>query len=234
MSNTAPSKPRTYVYIDGFNLYNRAYSKHPAAAQRQSLKWLDLVALARHVLPHNDVVQVRYFTAKIRPSTSDPDAPKRQHAYLRALSSLPELSIHLGQFRVRDKLGRVVRPAQLAGRHVTISTFEEKGSDVNMAVWALRDGYEAKPDVSVFLTGDSDLAEAGTLLQAIGITVGVILPAEVHYTDADGKKIANRRPNKIPADFLKTLRITDLRSSQLPATVTLPDGKAIHRPRLWR
>jgi hypothetical protein len=103
-----------------------------------------------------------------------------------------------------------------------------------MAVWATRDGYEAKPDVSVFLTGDSDLAEPARLLRALGITVGVILPAEVHYTDADGNRIANRRPNKIPADFLKTLRTTDLRSSQLPATVTLPDGKTIHRPKLWR
>ena len=103
-----------------------------------------------------------------------------------------------------------------------------------MVVWAMRDGYEERPDVSVFLTGDSDLAEPARLLKSIGVVVGVILPAKVMNRDSTGRLIENRRPNKIPTDFLKTLRRSDLAASQLPDIVTDGRGREIRRPPTWR
>lgn len=73
---------RAYVYVDGFNLYNRCLKKTP-------YKWLDLVALARHLLPRANVVKVKYFTARISARPADPDQAVRQQAYISALKTLP-------------------------------------------------------------------------------------------------------------------------------------------------
>ena len=48
---------RTYIYVDGFNLYYRSLKQTP-------FKWLDLSGLFRDVLkPHHDILKIKYFTA---------------------------------------------------------------------------------------------------------------------------------------------------------------------------
>ena len=82
---------RTFVYVDGFNLYYRAL------AQKQH-KWLSLYALAKQILdPENNIIAIRYYTARVS-GNRDPDEPNRQAAYLRALKTIPGLSIHYGKF----------------------------------------------------------------------------------------------------------------------------------------
>lgn len=74
---------RTIVYIDGFNLYYRALKGTPH-------RWLDVAALSRAVLPASSTVtRINYYTARISGRT-DATAPARQHAYLRALATLPD------------------------------------------------------------------------------------------------------------------------------------------------
>ena len=52
---------RTIIYIDGFNLYYRLLKERPAFK-----RWLNLLALVKSVLdPDNDIVKVRYFTARV-------------------------------------------------------------------------------------------------------------------------------------------------------------------------
>ncbi len=55
----------TIVYIDGFNLYYGAVKDTP-------YKWLDLEALCRRLLPKDDIVGIRYFTARISARPGDP------------------------------------------------------------------------------------------------------------------------------------------------------------------
>lgn len=82
---------RTYVYIDGFNLYYGAVKGTP-------YKWLNPVALAQAILPHGHIVsKIKYFTARVSGAV-DSEAPRRQHAYLSALGTLPEVEIHYGRF----------------------------------------------------------------------------------------------------------------------------------------
>jgi hypothetical protein len=77
--------------VDGFNLYYGALKNTP-------YRWLDLVALSRQLLPPADTVErVKYFTARVSGS-ADPDAPRRQHAYLSALSTLANVEVHYGSF----------------------------------------------------------------------------------------------------------------------------------------
>ena len=86
---------RTYVYVDGFNLYY-------GAVKRTEFKWLDPVKLAYQVLPSDHTVErLRYFTARIT-GARDPDAPSRQREYLKALATLPQVKIHFGTFLARS------------------------------------------------------------------------------------------------------------------------------------
>ena len=74
---------KTYVYVDGFNLYY-------GAVKGTSLRWLNPVELARQVLPPgHQIEKLKYFTARVS-GAADPGAPARQQQYLSALMTLPE------------------------------------------------------------------------------------------------------------------------------------------------
>jgi len=82
---------RTWVYVDGFNLYYGAVKGTP-------FKWLNVVELAKHLVPATHTIEkVKYFTARVS-GAADPGAPRRQHAFLSALATLPEVEIHYGRF----------------------------------------------------------------------------------------------------------------------------------------
>ena len=82
---------RTRVYVDGFNLYYGALKDTP-------FKWLNLAELTRRLLPAGHAVdKLNYFTARVS-GASDPGAPARQHSYLSALGTLPEVQVHFGRF----------------------------------------------------------------------------------------------------------------------------------------
>ena len=80
----------TNVYIDGFNLYYGSLKGTP-------YKWLDLAALSSVLLPRDNINRIRYFTAQVSARPHDPQQPARQQTYLRALQTIPGLSIDLGQ-----------------------------------------------------------------------------------------------------------------------------------------
>ncbi len=82
----------TSVYIDGFNLYYRALKDTP-------LRWLNLRKLAEVLFPQDSINQVCYFTARLDPRLGNPNQPRRQLVYLRALATLPGFEAHYGIFR---------------------------------------------------------------------------------------------------------------------------------------
>ncbi len=59
---------KTCVYVDGFNLYYGL--RHAISLDKKGnkgYKWLDLNALAKAILPHDEVTVIKYFTADIKP-----------------------------------------------------------------------------------------------------------------------------------------------------------------------
>jgi len=73
---------RTILYVDGFNFYYGALRNTPH-------KWLDLHRLFTLALqPHNQIVCIKYFTARISATPNDPLKSDHQDAYLRALNTL--------------------------------------------------------------------------------------------------------------------------------------------------
>ena len=104
---------RTSFYVDGFNLYYGAVKDTP-------FKWLNLVDLARHLVPGGHVVgRLKYFTARVS-GVSDRRAPARQQAYLNALGTLPEVQIYFGSFLAKT-VWRPLTNLPVAGRAIHTS-----------------------------------------------------------------------------------------------------------------
>jgi len=220
------ARPAAILYVDGFNLYRRCLEKYP------ELKWLDLLALARNLMPYADVVAVHYFTARIRPGTSlDLQKPQRQQVYPRALATLePRVQVHLGKFRV-DPSEMIAHPLTLdpvtgEPTRVRVRKIEEKGSDVNLAGRMISDAHLGRADLYVMLTNDSD--QAGTLRivreDTPGVT-GLILPME---SARASKELMLAGPG-----FVGFVTRSVLEASQLPGVLSDGTG-SIHRPSRWR
>ncbi len=138
------------VYVDGFNLYYGALRSTP-------YRWLDLQALAaRLVEPRFTLQRIRYFTAHVSAQLSDPGQYRRQQVYLRALRTVPGLTLHLGYFLSHQTRLPLANPRPGEPRVVTVVRTEEKGSDANLAAWLTRDAAKRDCQAAFVITGDSD------------------------------------------------------------------------------
>ncbi|MGH3815898.1 MAG: NYN domain-containing protein [Pseudonocardiaceae bacterium] len=108
----------TNVYVDGFNLYYGCLKGTP-------YKWLDLGALFQVLLLSNKIQRIRYFTAKVNGQT-DPQQPVRQDTYLRALQTVPGLSVHLGHFLTSTVRMPLANPVPAGARTVEVIKTEER------------------------------------------------------------------------------------------------------------
>ncbi len=206
---------RTFVYVDGFNLYYGALKGTP-------WKWLDLVALFNIVLQqHHDILKVKYFTARVSGTPTDQSQPRRQDVYLRALQHIrPEVEVYFGHFLRHTVRMPLAQP--MAGRHTAeVIRTEEKGSDVNLAVHLLNDSWLDDYDCGVVVSNDSDVAEAMRLVrEQHSKRIGLVTPGA-------------RRPSqqlKKHADFVRHIRANGLRHSQLPDAIP---GTNIQKPETW-
>jgi uncharacterized LabA/DUF88 family protein len=208
---------RTIVYIDGFNLYY-ALKKHDA-------KWLDIEALCNRLLTDNDIVAIKYFTAKVNNRVGDLNVHIRQNVYLEALKTNPKIEIIFGHFLTNNvwmvRTSDEGKPLEKIQKIQVIKT-EEKGSDVNIATHLLIDGFQDKYDIAAVITNDSDLKlpieKANTELKK---TVGVLCPVET----------PSRALIK-SARFFKTIKPTTYLECQLPDKIILPH-RSIRKPDAW-
>lgn len=207
----------TNLYVDGFNLYNRAVKNTP-------LKWLDFRALAETLFPRDDIRRICYFTALVRPRPNDPHQLERQDVYLRALSTLPGLEIQYGEFRERIKKRPLARPRPNLPKYVRIRDTEEKGSDVNLATRLLVGGLTGDYEQAVVISNDSDLAAPIRYVNHdLGLRVVVVKPDSGTSTHYDLVKSAT---------YVRRLWKSHLRKSQLPPTIADAHG-IITKPAAW-
>lgn len=141
---------KTRVYIDAFNLYY-------GSLKGTSYKWLNLFEFLSLSFPSNQIDHLHYFTAKVVARPHDPQQPVRQQTLLRALATLPNLSIHLGTFLEKPVKMKLAKPLPDGTEKVTVLRSEEKGSDVNMACQLLVDAFDDAFEAAIVVTNDSDL-----------------------------------------------------------------------------
>ena len=162
---------RVTMYIDGFNLYYRALRGTP-------YRWLDVGKLARLLLPRHQIGRIRYFTALVTSRPEDPTQAQRQQTYLRALETVPGLTIHYGHFLAKTKRRPLARPRRTGPRTAEILDTEEKGSDVNLASYLLLDGFDDEYELAVVVSNDSDLVLPIRMARSrLGKHVGVFDPS---------------------------------------------------------
>jgi len=212
---------RTIVYVDGFNLYYGLLrgTRH---------KWLDLKDLFKKLLPRNDIALVKYFTARIVAFPGNPAAPRRQATYLRALRAKPSVEIYLGHFLQSEV---TMRLADGSGQSARVIKYEEKGSDVNLAVHLVSDGFKQAFEAAVVVSNDSDLAEAMRIVRKeLGLPVGLIPPARKADIRAGRRRVSKSLREQ--ASFTRSVSSGILSASQLPQTIT--DGRGtFSRPTEW-
>jgi uncharacterized LabA/DUF88 family protein len=222
---TKPSaRTRTYVYIDGFNFYYGCF-RRPGRTHWKKYKWLDLEKMCDALLPKDNVVAIKYYTADVSNRPPDNRQSVRQQAYFAALSTLPRFQIIKGHF-----LGPMPKPMQECdasgnplGRRVLVLKTEEKGSDVNLAVDLLYDCVKDCYDCAVIISNDSDLVSAVRIVHNdYGKLIGIVNP---HH----------KRPSlalSACADFHKRLRERLLSANQFPPEVRV-GSRVVRRPIEW-
>lgn len=205
----------TNVYIDGFNLYCRALKGTP-------YKWLDLSLVCQSLLPSHQIGRIRYFTAIVQPRNYDLQAGQRQAAYIKALSTVPNLTVHLGAIRTHRK--RLMPATSLAGISGTIEVWntEEKGTDVNLASYLLLDGFQGDYEQAVVISNDSDFSTViGMVRDNLGLPIGVVNPSS-----------STPKVLRDSATFTRRLRINTLANWQFPPHLSYR-SVTITKPASW-
>ena len=201
---------RVSFFIDGFNLYH-ALDSNPAY---HKYKWLDFDKLVRCYLTKKDeLTDIFYFTAYI---TWDPPKLNRHKLFVQA-SRTRNVKIIFGKFKRRDKFCTLCKK--------TYSTFEEKQTDVNIAISLFKNAMENKFDRAIIVSGDSDLIPS---IEAIKSTfpakqIGVVIPI--------GRKSESL---KNVCDFHMKMKEKHLISSLFPDEIDLGSGVKLIRPISWK
>jgi NYN domain len=205
---------RAYVYIDGFNFYYGAVRGTP-------YKWLDFNRMCELLLPRDEIACIGYFTALVKPRPEDPQQGQRQQTFLRALRTLPNVSIHYGTFLANPTRMPLARPRRGARTAEVIKT-EEKGSDVNLASLLLADGFRGNYEVAVVISNDSDLVLPIQIVRdELELPVGVVNP--------------RGHPSRelfAASTFFKRIRPGLLQASQFSETLQDERG-TISKPAAW-
>ena len=140
---------------------------------------------------------------------------------MRALRSGGDVSIHMGRFLSK----RIVRPlVSDPETYVEVHDTEEKGSDVNLATYLLKDAYEDKFDVALVMSQDTDLIEP---LRIVRHELDKVLGVAWFDRSQPGKR------HKRNASFIRHVSNTMLRESQFPDPVIGKGGRRIPKPEEW-
>ena len=138
------------AFIDGFNLYH-SLAENP---ETKKYRWLDLKKLCQFFLKQSEsLTDVYYFTALAK---WDGGKIERHKEYIKALETTDVQVVHGNFKRVTKKCRKCYKKYQ---------TFEEKETDVNIALYLLKLAFQNKFDKFFLITGDSDLIPAVKMLR---------------------------------------------------------------------
>jgi hypothetical protein len=201
---------RAVGYVDGFNLYHGMHSRFG-----RKWLWLDVEALVLNLsLTSDELTLVRYFTAGIR---DDRAGAARQTRYLNGLMAhCTCLKIHLGRYQARQ------RRCRFCGE--TWQSYEEKETDVSIAVRLVADANADRFDTAVIVSADGDLVPAIQEIRRVRPSATVVVAFPPGRSSDRLRKVAGSR-----------LRINEsmLRRSQLPKEIVAPNGVRLTKPAYW-
>lgn len=203
---------RVISYIDGFNLYfglkNKGWKRY---------YWLDLPGLCERFLrPEQQLERTHYFTSRIRDNGRNTTDQKRQSTYIDALRSRG-VKVHEGHYLEKKRQCRQCK--------CTWADYEEKMTDVNIAVQLLSDAFDDAFDTAFLVSGDSDLTTPieRVLARFPQKQIVVLFPPDRHSSQL-----------KRAATGYLAIPEAKLRASQLPDRLTTATGFVLERPGSWK
>lgn len=204
---------RVISYIDGFNLYFGLKDKG-----WKRYYWLDLEALSGALMLSDQTLEAtHYFTARLRLAKNNHADKQRQDDYLDALLTRKNLTIHYGHYLQKT------RTCRSCG--ATWPDYEEKMTDVNIAVQLLADAFDDKFDTALIISADSDLTT----------------PVQLVRNRFPQKKIVIAQPpgrnsNQLSQVATASFQISRMKvqASQLPDSITTAAGIQLQRPNSWK
>ena len=201
------------MYVDGLNLYHGIRSKSWPRYQ-----WLDMGSLGSAVLnSETNLVAVKYFVAKFMDGGNDDGMVVRQDRHLQAVDLNDKVQIFNGEFQKQT-----IR-CEECGFERTV--FEEKLTDVNIAVELICDAEDDLFDIAIVVSGDADLA--GPIMKTLERHPDKSLV--VAFPPARRSRMLEAAANghfEISRDLL--------RDNQLPDILHAPNGFILRRPDSWQ
>jgi uncharacterized LabA/DUF88 family protein len=202
-------KQRVIFYIDGFNFYYGLKHKN-----WKKYYWLDLVSFCERFLKdYQELTQVNYFTA----IPVNKGKQERQDLFLSANKLNHKFSLFLGKFLVKD----------LKYKGDIVKTFEEKQTDVNIAVKMLRDIVLDKCDISILVSADSDLTPPIDFIKEYKPKHKIFIYFPPTHFSFDLKQKATKA---ISLEHHES----KFKHSMLKDEIVLPNGYVLKRPEKWK
>lgn len=212
---------RVIAFIDGFNLYhaldvsipsrNPGPDREPYEMPYHRYKWLDLQKLCSCFLTRGEkLVDTYYFTSL---ATWSQEKMERHTPYIQAVNLTGVHTVY-GAFKEKDVFCKSCK--------TLFQKYEEKRTDVNIAIHLLGLAQSSAYDRALLVTGDSDLIPAVEWISAhhpekrISVIIPIGRPVTKHL-----RQVAN--------DHAK-IKESHLKKCQFPQTLRLKDGTQITSP----
>ena len=212
-------KRRVIAYIDGFNLF---YS----CLKGTQNKWLDLEKLVNSLLqPNDDLVAIKYFTAKVSSNKNEPEKALKQQIYLEALGLNNKIKIKLGRFSLhKTKMPDAKAWEKDKIKMVEVIKTEEKGTDVNLAVQMVADAKDDLFDYAMLFSNDSDMSYAVQIAkQQCKKQIGLFI----------ARNAVSYQSLKNHVLHIKRLGPTTFANAQFPIEIQTQNGRTIRKPPDW-
>ncbi|WP_370088619.1 NYN domain-containing protein [Ekhidna sp.] len=198
------------VYIDGFNFYyglkNKGWKKY---------YWLDIVSFFECFMNEGQVLNEVFYCTAI--PINNQGKKDRQDLFFSANLLNPKFKLVLGKY-VNKKInykGKILK------------TFEEKQTDVNIAVEMIRNVIQGNCDTSILVSADSDLVPPIKLIKQLyqKHKIYTHFPPDRHSVDLKNNSDSIIKLGHFEKRFKQSL---------LPNIVTLKNGHKIKKPRSWK
>ncbi len=209
---------RVSFLIDGFNLY---HSICDAIRDRKKPvgKWLNVHALCKNYLylfGKNAAIQDMYYFSALATHTGNLEAPIRQQALIEAIESTG-VKVILGKFKKKWTMCK-------AGCGKAGWGYEEKETDVNIAITLLEQLMTDSSDTMVIISGDTDLASVVRAAKRLFPQKRVAVGFPYKRANKELRQIAHYS-FKIDASYYEKFVFPDV--------VQLPNSTTISKPTGW-
>lgn len=201
-------KQRVNIYVDGFNFYFGLKSK-----MWKKYYWLDTVSFFEKFMKENQTLVNVYYCTAIQKNNGKKE---RQDLFFSANKLNPKFKLILGKF--------LQKKVRFGGNEYI--TFEEKQTDVNIAVQMIRSVILDQCDISIIVSADSDLIPPINLIRELNPNhkIYCFFPPNRHSADLTKQSDGIINLARYESRF---------KTSLLPEKLSLQNGYVIEIPPSW-